>query len=144
MEQAAALVPVLAAFGVSRVVSSPWARCEKTVRPYADKTSSQVALEAALSEAGHKQRPRAVADLLAEKLDGGRSTVICTHRPVLATVTRTLAEVTPIRLSGSLPRSNPFLRPSEALVVHMAHRPAHAPRAVSVEQWHPLAAIGDD
>jgi 8-oxo-dGTP diphosphatase len=136
-EQALALVPVLAAFGVGAIVSSPWARCEKTVRPYAKKTGSSVALESALTESGHKTRPQAVVELVEERLEGGRPAVICTHRPVLPTVTKALAEVTPIRLAGSLPRSNPYLKPSEALVVHMAQRPAHAPRAVSVERWHP-------
>lgn len=142
-EQALALVPVLAAFGVGAVISSPWARCEKTVRPYAKKTGAQVALEPALTESAHKKRPQAVHELVSERLEGGRGTVICTHRPVLPTVTRAIADVTPIRLASALPSSNPYLRPSEALVVHMAQRPAHAPRAVSVERWHPRPEIDD-
>lgn len=141
--QATALVPVLAAFGVGSAVSSPWARCEKTIRPYAKKTDTQLALEPALTESSHKKKPQAVFELVAERLEGGRGVVLCTHRPVLPTVTRAIAEVTPIRLLSSLPSSNPYLRPSEALVVHMAQRPAHAPRAVSIERWHPRPELDE-
>jgi phosphohistidine phosphatase SixA len=135
--QAAELVPVLAAFGINSIISSPWARCEQTIRPYSKKTRIPVALDPVLTENSHKKRPQPVFELIAEALDGGRNVVICTHRPVLPTVTRAISEVTPIRLAGSLPQANPYLRPSEALVVHMAKQPAHAPRAVSIERWHP-------
>lgn len=143
-EQAAALSPVLSAFGVSSVVSSPWARCERTVRPYAKKAGLAVSLEPALTEASHKKRPQPVHELIGERLDGGRGVVVCTHRPVLPTVLRAVGEVTPMRLAGALPTSNPYLRPGQALVVHMAHRPVHAPRAVSVETWHARPDLDGD
>lgn len=143
-EQAAELVPVLAAFGISAVISSPWARCDKTVRPYAKALGLDVTLQPALTERSHKAKPQPVFELVAETLDAGRNVVLCTHRPVMPTVTRAIAEVTPIRLASALPRSNPYLRPSEALVVHMAQQPAHAPRAVSIERWHPRPADLDD
>jgi 8-oxo-dGTP pyrophosphatase MutT (NUDIX family)/phosphohistidine phosphatase SixA len=142
-QQAAALVPVLAAFGIGTVVSSPWARCEKTVQPYAKKTDAPMILESALTEGSHKKRPQAAYEIIGERLSAGRSVVICTHRPVLPTALKAIAEVTPIRLSSSLPESNPYLRPSEALVVHMAQRPAHAPRAVSIETWHPRPELDE-
>lgn len=139
--QAEALVAVLSAFGVSGVVSSPWARCERTVRPYAKRTGAPLVLDPVLTEASHKKKPQAAFELVTDKLEAGRGVVICTHRPVLPTVTRALSEVTPIRLLSALPSENPYLRPSEALIVHMAHRPAHSPRAVSVERWHPMPAV---
>jgi 8-oxo-dGTP diphosphatase len=141
--QAAALAPVLSAFGVAAVVSSPWARCEKTVQPYAKKAGVPVMLEPALTESLHKKKPQHALEVIAERLHGGRSVVICTHRPVLATVLRAVADVTPIRLAEAIPTRDPYLRPGEALVVHMAHRAAHAPRAVSVETWHPRADLDD-
>jgi 8-oxo-dGTP pyrophosphatase MutT (NUDIX family)/phosphohistidine phosphatase SixA len=135
--QANALVPVLAAFGVAQVISSPWARCEKTLRPYAKRAGLTLELEQALTETSHKRRPLPVRELVAEHLSGGRSVVISTHRPVLPSVLRSIEGVTPKRLTGVLPQTNPYLRPGEALVVHMAHRPARTPRAVAIETWHP-------
>lgn len=134
---AVALVPVLSAFGVGSVVSSPWARCERTVRPYAKRTGFPLQLEQALTESSHKKRRQPVRDLVTERLTAGRSVVICTHRPVLPSVIEALVEHTPIRLAGSLPDANPYLQPGEALVLHVAHRPAHAPRVVAIEAWHP-------
>ncbi len=142
--QAGALVPVLSAFGVSAVVTSPWARCERTVRPYAKRADVAVALEPALTERSHKKRPQPVQELLQERLDGGRGVVVCTHRPVLSTAMRAVRDVTPMRLGSVLPASNPFLRPGQALVVHMGRRPAREPRAVSVEIWHPRADLDGD
>lgn len=141
--QASALAPVLAAFGVGVVVSSPWARCEKTVRPYAKAAGVPVVLEPALTESLHKKRPKQALQLVDERLDAGRSVVLCTHRPVLKTVIAAVGQVTPIRLASALPTKDPYLRPGEALVVHVAQRPAHAPRAVSVETWHPRADADD-
>lgn len=142
--QAAALVPVLAAFGVTKVVTSPWARCERTVHPYAKQAGLKPALEPAITESSHKKRPQPVYEAVTERLHGGRGVVVCTHRPVLPTVLRAIADVTPIRLASALPRENPFLRPGEALVVHMAHRPAHEPRAVAIETWHPKPVLDED
>ena len=143
-EQATELIPVLAAFGVSAVVSSPWARCEKTLRPYSKKAGVPFTRDPVLTEASHKKRPQHAFELIAETLAGGRSAAICTHRPVLRTVARAVGAVTPIRLSESVPDQNPYLRPSELLVVHMAKRPASAPRAVSVERWHPRPELDDE
>jgi 8-oxo-(d)GTP phosphatase len=141
--QAAALVPVLAAFGVSAVVSSPWARCERTVEPYARSAGVSVGLEPSLTESLHKKRAGHVHELVTERLEGGRNAVICTHRPVLPTVMRAVSDLTPIRLAAALPDRDPYLRPAEALVVHVAQRPAHAPRVVSAESWHPHAGPDD-
>lgn len=138
---AAALVPVLGAFGVGAVVSSPWARCEKTVHPYAKKAKVPIHVDQALTESSHAKRPQPVHQVAAEWLRSGRSTVLCTHRPVLPTVLRAVAEVTPIRLARALPTKDPYLKPGAALVVHMAQRPAHEPRAVAIETWHPRLSV---
>lgn len=141
--QAGALVPVLAAFGVGAIVSSPWARCERTVEPYARKAGIAVALEPAFTESLAKKRTTHVHELVTERIEAGRNVVICTHRPVLPTVMRAIADLTPIRLVPSLPDGDPYLRPGEALVLHVAQRPAHAPRVVSVESWHPRPDLDD-
>lgn len=142
--QAGALASVLSAFGISSVVTSPWARCERTVRPYAKQAGVPVALEPALTERSHKKRPQPVRELVEDRLDCGRGVVLCTHRPVLRTVMAAVRDVTPMRLTRALPPGNPFLRPGQALVLHMARQPAREPRAVSVEAWHPRGDLDGD
>jgi phosphohistidine phosphatase SixA/8-oxo-dGTP pyrophosphatase MutT (NUDIX family) len=79
--QAARLVPVLSAYGVTRVLTSPSERCRATVAPYAE--DHVLAME---DVPGVKEEEftldsvsEAVALLLAQK----ESAVLCSHRPVL-------------------------------------------------------------
>ncbi len=82
--QAQRLVPLLAAFDVTVAHSSSSTRCVQTVTPYADVTGWPVKLYDELSEEG--ATVDGVVDLVDALLDGGESTVLCTHRPVLPTV----------------------------------------------------------
>ena len=86
--QAERLVPVLAAYGVTRLVTSGSARCAQTLQPYADSSGGRLEVDDLLSE--EDATPTAVrakvADLVADleaasKHAGG--VVLCTHRPVL-------------------------------------------------------------
>ena len=82
--QALALIPLLAAFGVRRVVSSSSNRCWTTVEPYADAVHVDLEMTDALSE--EDATPATVGyrvGLLAAK---DTPTVLCTHRPVLPMV----------------------------------------------------------
>jgi 8-oxo-dGTP diphosphatase len=91
--QADRLVPVLDAYGVTRVVSSPSARCTQTVAPYV--AASDVPLETTplLSEEGATEDATAalVAGLARELRERG-PLVVCTHRPVLPTVFAALGQ----------------------------------------------------
>ncbi|MGC4110456.1 MAG: NUDIX hydrolase [Nocardioides sp.] len=82
--QARAAAPVLAAFGVSRIVTSSSARCAQTVAPYAELGGLAVTSTDKLSEedATAKSVQRIVDGLLA----GREDVVLCTHRPVLPAV----------------------------------------------------------
>jgi 8-oxo-(d)GTP phosphatase len=82
--QARALVPVLAAFGVSRVVTSSSVRCVETVRPYADDSGWKLVCTDKLSE--EDATDRRVHDLVDELLHSGEDAALCTHRPVLPAV----------------------------------------------------------
>ena len=79
--QAQRLVALLAAYDVTRLASSSSVRCVQTLQPYADSTGWDLELDVGLSEeeAGRKSVRKAVEDLL----DDSRSSVLCTHRPVL-------------------------------------------------------------
>jgi 8-oxo-dGTP diphosphatase len=82
--QAQRLVPVLAAYDVTTVVSSSSTRCVDTVAPYCHTTGWQLCATDDLSE--EDATTEGVVDLVDELLDLKESAVVCTHRPVLPTV----------------------------------------------------------
>ncbi|WP_313404357.1 NUDIX domain-containing protein [Aeromicrobium sp.] len=97
------LVPLLTAFGVRRVVSSPATRTVQTVDPYIATTDELLELDDRLGDgvpAG--QVERAIEALMGTK----RPTVACTHRPTLPDV------------YAALGISGPVLSPGQGLVIH--------------------------
>ncbi|WP_129337811.1 NUDIX hydrolase [Cellulomonas endophytica] len=132
-EQARALVPTLAAFGVRQVVTSDWDRCWSTVAPYARAADLPVQVEPALTETAHESSPARVAHVVQGLLAGGRPAVLCTHRPVLPTVVDVVAAHARRAVADELPASDPFLRPGEVLVAHVAAT-ARGPRVVAAER----------
>jgi 8-oxo-(d)GTP phosphatase len=133
--QAEALVPVLAAYGVRDVVTSRWERCAATVEPYA-RAAGLTPGEAYLSEAEHERSPARVAGGVRALLESRRDAVLCTHRPVLPTVLDVLGQHSRRAVADALPTTDPFLRPGEVLVAHVAQS-AKGPRVVAVEQHLP-------
>lgn len=110
--QAQRLVPVLSAYGVTRLVSSGSARCTQTLEPYADALGRPLEVDDGFSEedATRKGVRRRVAGLVAAleeapKHAGG--VVLCTHRPVLPWVFEVLG------------LEDPGLEKGEMLVVHL-------------------------
>ncbi len=103
-DQAQRLVGLLAAYDVTRVVSSPSTRCVQTVQPYAETTEWELETRERLSEEGAS--PEKVSKVVGELLDDPAGSVVCTHRPVLPTVWEALG------VAGEK------LDPAGALVVH--------------------------
>ncbi|WP_188037659.1 histidine phosphatase family protein, partial [Actinotalea sp. JY-7885] len=139
--QAEALVPVLAAFGVSEVVTSPWSRCLQTVAPYVEASGAALRQEVVLSQDAYRDDPsgaREVASALVA--DGAGAVAVCTHRPVLPTVLAALAASGRRWTSGELPAENPWLRPGEAVVAHLDR----SARAVAFEIHRPPSGEPDD
>lgn len=91
--QAQKLVPVLAAYDVTRIVSSASMRCVQTLTPYADVTGWELESHQRLTEedATVKGVRRVVEDLVGDD----RGSVLCTHRPVLPHVFDALGLVDP-------------------------------------------------
>ncbi|GAB2463636.1 NUDIX hydrolase [Promicromonospora xylanilytica] len=135
--QAAALVPVLAAYGVEHVISSRWERCATTIDPYVRASGLRPSYSEYLTEAQHERSPSRVAatvrDLLEETTE---SSVICTHRPVLPTVLDVLGQHASGAVADALPTIDPFLEPGEVLVAHVADTAA-GPRVVATEKVDP-------
>lgn len=80
---AAALAPMLAAFGVRRVVSSETVRCRDSVGVYADQRGLAVELEPLFSEKGFPQSAERASAVVRKVIADGEPAVICSHRPVL-------------------------------------------------------------
>jgi len=130
--QAAALVPVLAAYGVASVVTSPWRRCRATVDPYASAAGLAPDHRDELTEARHEEAPEKAADVVAAALRTGADLALCTHRPVLPTVLAVVGAHARGPVRHRLPSANPYLKPGQVLVCHVVHG-AGGPDDVRVE-----------
>lgn len=114
--QARALVPLLTAFGVRRVISSTSARCTETITPYLSTSGLKLEGWPELTEECGKTQPAGVAvamhQLLTEVASTAKPTVICGHRPVL-----------PIMLSA-LDLADRSFATGEVLVAHITREGA--------------------
>jgi 8-oxo-dGTP diphosphatase len=117
-QQSEALVPVLHAYGVSRLLSSSSTRCVQTVLPYAAEQVLPVVEVESLSEEGYDEE--AARALLADLMSTSQPSVLCTHRPVLP------------RLFEALDVEEEPLAPAELVVCH--HRKG---RLVAAERHLP-------
>jgi 8-oxo-dGTP pyrophosphatase MutT (NUDIX family)/phosphohistidine phosphatase SixA len=85
--QAAMLMPMLAAYGVTKLVSSTSRRCVATLLPYAHERRLKVETHSLLSEEEGKEDPNGVGALTRKirsaTLESGEPTVVSVHRPVL-------------------------------------------------------------
>ena len=117
--EAERVVPLLAAYDVTRVISSPSVRCLQSVAPYADATGWEVETRRRLSE--EKAGPHGIQQVVDELLEDDRGVVLCTHRPVIPIVYDAL---------GLRPRERgEELETAEMLVVH-----ARKGKVVAVER----------
>ena len=107
--QAQELCPLLLAYGVAHVISSPSTRCVQTVLPYAEEQVLELDEYDELSEEGHDKS--LAADLLERVLAAPEPTVVCSHRPVLPD------------LFDLLGFAEEPLSPAEVVVAH--HRKGH-------------------
>jgi 8-oxo-(d)GTP phosphatase len=82
--QAERLVPLLAAYDVSRVVTSTNTRCRQTVEPYAEASGLKLEEHDGLSE--EDATVESVVEIVDDLLHAGEGSVLCTHRPVLPSV----------------------------------------------------------
>ncbi|WP_062077569.1 NUDIX hydrolase [Demequina globuliformis] len=118
-ERARQLVPLFAAFGVTKIDSSPAERCMATVRPYAEATGITIKEHDALTEPAHAERPLATANTFVKLLRKKSSRTVSAHRPTLPTIVEMLRAATRSYTRGALPRKNPFLPAGGVLVAHV-------------------------
>ncbi len=98
--QSEQLVPMLAAYGVTRLVSSTSRRCWTTIAPYAEVADLEIEETSELSE--EEASPVIVAAVVDRLLSLKEPAVLCTHRPVLPLVWQALGLETCALEPGSL------------------------------------------
>ena len=103
LERSADLAPLLSAYGVRRVVSSPAVRCTQTVEPFADGISTFLEVDDRLSE---DARFADVNRSVSAMLDRKKPVVLCAHRPTLPWIFDAIGAETV------------DLKPGEGVVVH--------------------------
>ena len=138
-EQARAIAPALAAFGVTHLLSSSSVRCADTLAPYAAGAGLTLVTQDSLSEEGYAADPAKAPKHLSRLIARGESAALCTHGPVLPPLLEALRErVAPDhsrakRLAEALATAaDSNLDKGELLVVHLAGR-ADAAKVVGLE-----------
>ena len=83
LAQARGMAPVLAAYGIRRVVTSSSARCVSTVEPFAVEHGIRLRTRESLTEEGFVDDAPAALSELDDLLRRGRPAALCSHGPVL-------------------------------------------------------------
>jgi 8-oxo-dGTP pyrophosphatase MutT (NUDIX family)/phosphohistidine phosphatase SixA len=104
--QAQLLVPMLAAYGIIRLVSSTSTRCLNTLLPYAHRQELPIESYAQLSEEVGADDAKGVTKLVnrirTSTLEAGAPTAICVHRPVLPHILEALEMAPATLVTGEL------------------------------------------
>jgi broad specificity phosphatase PhoE/ADP-ribose pyrophosphatase YjhB (NUDIX family) len=137
-ERAKELIPILAAYGVTRVVTSPSVRCLDTVLPYAVAAGKRARLKPGLSEEGFAEQPERAPYHLTRLLERGHAAVVCSHGPVLPALLERLAAIADPGESEAVASleeaSRAGMGKGEALVAHLVGTGDQA-RVVDVERY---------
>ncbi|NHA66626.1 NUDIX hydrolase [Phycicoccus flavus] len=138
--RAKALAPVLAAYGVRRVVSSLSDRCVQTVAPYVRTSDARLRTKRGLSEEGFEADPTRAVAHLERALAKGRPVAVCSHGPLMPTLVDVLRQHAADAAADDralLERAGADkLDKGEALVCHVSGTGARA-RVVAVERHRP-------
>ena len=132
--QARDVAALLSAYGVGELVSSPWKRCVDTLAPYAHGCGLDLRSDEAFTELSALTTPEVMQASFRDLLERGSALTgllepsyplaLCVHRPCLPLLFETLREYMGPELATKLPDSDPWLRPGQAVVVHLRRRPA--------------------
>jgi phosphohistidine phosphatase SixA/8-oxo-dGTP pyrophosphatase MutT (NUDIX family) len=143
LARARSIAPVLTAYGIRRLVSSPSLRCTDTLRPFAAQLGAAMRTKDGLSEEGYAAEPARAVRHLERLVERGAPAALCSHGPVLpALLTTLLALVAPDEPEadqvGAALRAaaRDKMAKGEVLVAHMVGTGPTA-RVVAVERHLP-------
>ncbi len=138
--QARAMVPVLAAYGIRRVVTSSSTRCVATVEPYAVAAGIHLKRRDSLSEESFADDSAAALGELDDLLLRHKPAALCSHGPVLPELLERLSSRVPPQHHRSAWLTEELrtaadcnMRKGEALVCHV-HGSGETARVLGVER----------
>jgi 8-oxo-dGTP pyrophosphatase MutT (NUDIX family)/phosphohistidine phosphatase SixA len=131
-DQAEALVPLLSAYGIKRVLSADVLRCMETIGPYASHAQLTVESEPLLSEAGYAEQPDRALERLLEIICSGEPSVVCSQGKTLPALL-----IDACAALNSPPPADPTVRKGGMTVMHLRH--GSPPQLVATERFDPLA-----
>lgn len=138
--QALALCPILSAYGIEKIFTSPWRRCLATVGAYASLGGCEVKVCEELTEDAYAEDSRQARTLMNRVLgENQRPLAMSLHRPSLPGLLGELALVTPNALTRLIPQEDPYLKTAEFLVAHVAH-PGGKAEVIALER-HRAASV---
>jgi 8-oxo-dGTP diphosphatase len=129
--QAAAMVAVLAAYGIRRVVSSDVLRCLDTVEPYAAAHGCGVETEPLISEAGYLGHPDAALERFLDVACAGTPTAVCSQGKAIPDLLARACTALGYDVTGDT-----SVRKGGWAVLHMAAN--GSPRLVAFERFEPV------
>ncbi|KJL43122.1 MULTISPECIES: NUDIX hydrolase [Microbacterium] len=118
-KQATSIVGPLLAFGVRRIVSSPAARCVKTVAPLSAAIGREIDTTKLISQDAWEDGRSDARTVIGERVRSRKPAVLCSHGPVLPDILSELALATGT-LRGSYLGSASALEPAAFSVVHLS------------------------
>jgi 8-oxo-dGTP pyrophosphatase MutT (NUDIX family)/phosphohistidine phosphatase SixA len=135
--QALSVAPGIAAFRPAQLISSTAVRCTSTIAPAARLTGLTTSQSDVISQDAYTSRGTEVRGLVEERLDERRTTVLCSHGPVLPQIIETVMRATGTADSAKLQRAA-ALSTGEYAVLHV---PVDDPTSgiVAVEVHGPTA-----
>jgi 8-oxo-dGTP diphosphatase len=118
-DQSRSVAPAIAAFAPQKIISSTAARCLATVEPLSALTGLMIKPLETLSQDSHYDGSADLTKTIEKRLMKKRTTVLCSHGPVIPEILAKLARLTNSSNNSSLTAAS-SLRPGEYAVLHVA------------------------
>lgn len=137
-DQATSIAAGIAAYAPAKLISSTATRCLATIDPVARLTRKDVMMTADISQDAHESGESDVAKVVTKRLARRRTTVLCSHGPVLPEIIAEVARQTSTTEQRTL-RNASMLSTGEFTVLHVSlDNPTGG--IVAVETHGPAAA----
>jgi 8-oxo-(d)GTP phosphatase len=130
-QQSEALVPLLAAYGIQRVLSADVLRCLETIGPYAGEARLTVESEPLLSETGYGQQPDLAAERLTALLGSQVASVVCSQGKTIPGLVMSACAT-----FRTKPPEDPTLRKAGLFALHLQATPNL--RIAAIERFDPV------
>ncbi len=119
VDQATSVAPGIAAWRPSKIITSTATRCIATIEPVARLTGVRTVETHEISQDAYERGNAAVAGVVRDRIAKARTTVLCSHGPVIPDIIAEVARVTHSRIDSQLRRSA-ALSTGEYTVLHLS------------------------